>query len=197
MLLWTICCETLNIIFICRWDFDDTLSNLVVSSSRPQSACSWTLETWNKLSASRFERLELLQWMIARWWEMMCRPGQSGWKSHGTIIDDEGVHSAVYLCSLCGIRFAYWCLSRQWSEQRTCRESDELHVSLSFFQFTELSESKYQSTLSKVAFMVHTEQINKWGTKFLSQHFTRRRWILPGRGLGCNWRCVKWEVSAD
>ena len=31
----------------------------------------------------------------------------------------------------------------------------------------------------------------------LSQHFTRRRWILPGRGLGCNWRGVKREVSAD
>ena len=47
-------------------------------------------ETWNKLSR-RFERSEELQWMIARW--EMC--GQSGWKSHGTIIDDEGVQCAL------------------------------------------------------------------------------------------------------
>ena len=71
-------------------DFDDTLSNFVVSTSRPQRACCCRLETWNKLSR-RFERSELLQWMIARW--EMC--GQSGWKSHGTIIDDEGVHCAL------------------------------------------------------------------------------------------------------
>ena len=86
-------------------DFDVTLSNLVVSASRPQSACCWTFETRNKLSARRFERFDTMNDCRAVW--EMCG-GQSGWKSHGTIIDDEGDVHSVFTC---GIRFAYWCLS--------------------------------------------------------------------------------------
>ena len=83
-----------------------------------------------------------------------------------------------------------------------CRVMNLVMNSNVFFHFGNKRGSKYQSTFTKVVFCYKHRTTIKGAARsvaFVSAwHFTRgREYLLSGRGLGCDRRSVKREVSAE